>query len=282
MRRPLRLRLAASGAALLLATGLAGCGDDDDDETTAATTTTEAEAGEEAKLAATCEAQVDLAKGFDAFFSSLPEVEGEGPPPPEVIAQVQQSYDQNLAPPLAEFEANAPGSIREDVDKGLEIFRKFREQPDPAILEDPEFEAIGQRIDAHLFEECKEGSTAEVAAEEYAFKDLPAELEAGVLRVKFDNMGKEVHELVFVTPKAGVTESLEELLALPEEQAQQKVDAFFAAFQGPDEHTFGVVELQPGDYLAVCFIPQGMTSPDQEIEGPPHFTLGMRQPVKVS
>ena len=42
----------------------------------------------------------------------------------------------------------------------------------------------------------------------------------------------------------------------------------------PGESDTTFMELEPGRYAAVCFIPQGTTQ-DTEGSGPPHHTLGM-------
>jgi hypothetical protein len=58
----------------------------------------------------------------------------------------------------------------------------------------------------------------------------------------------------------------------------------------PGETASGSVTADaPGDYLAICFVPQGMTQlpagslgPDASLPaGAPHFTLGMRQEFTV-
>ena len=44
----------------------------------------------------------------------------------------------------------------------------------------------------------------------------------------------------------------------------------------PGEDGYAVVELEPGDYIALCFIPTGMTSDEgPPPEGPPHAMQGM-------
>lgn len=46
----------------------------------------------------------------------------------------------------------------------------------------------------------------------------------------------------------------------------------------PGEDGYAVVELEPGDYIAACFIPTGTTSedgPPAGEPGPPHALHGM-------
>jgi hypothetical protein len=128
----------------------------------------------------------------------------------------------------------------------------------------------------------------------------------------FLNTGAEVHELIVARKNDGVTESWDELIALPEEEAFQKVTTLGPLFAAPGEPaTFGIGPTGPGpmsaitveqegEYLALCAIPQGMTelpdfgaeaeaqaSPDAAPasgapQGPPHFVLGMRQEFTVT
>jgi hypothetical protein len=86
--------------------------------------------------------------------------------------------------------------------------------------------------------------------------------------------------------RASVAESLEELLALPEEEAMTKATEAGAAFAAPGTIGTGTADLsEPGRYGIVCFIPVGAT-PDvlqsgEEPEGPPHFTEGMFAEITV-
>ena len=100
----------------------------------------------------------------------------------------------------------------------------------------------------------------------------------------------------------GVTETWDELMALPEAEANSKVTFIGQLIAGPGKaspDTFTIVE--PGDYFAVCFIPQGATHdptvsfdpmaaadpsaavPSGEpVGGTPHAFLGMRQEFTVT
>ena len=89
--------------------------------------------------------------------------------------------------------------------------------------------------------------------------------------------------MVVVRRLEGATESWEELLQLPEE-AFTKVTLIDGVVALPGQAGTGQIEIpQEGDYLAVCFVPQGTTSlepPGSPVPGaspvaagPPHFTL---------
>lgn len=136
-----------------------------------------------------------------------------------------------------------------------------------------------------------------VTAVDYAYEDIPDPIPAGSV-LGLDNRGAEPHELVAVHIPASETRSIEELLALPEDE-EPPVEFMGVVVTTTDGQTFypeGPVTLEePGRYAFVCFLPQGITdeaimqaaqetAPGEEPsfpEGPPHFTLGMWSEVTV-
>ena len=134
-----------------------------------------------------------------------------------------------------------------------------------------------------------EGSDAaaalEVTATEYAFEGLPETVPVGT-EFTFTNGGKEAHELVLLNIPDDEKRPVEELLALPPEEAQKLGPPQGVAVAAPGQDGMVVdgtlVAEKPGRYVAVCFVPVGTTElpegPPQEGEeqgGPPHFTQGM-------
>jgi uncharacterized cupredoxin-like copper-binding protein len=132
------------------------------------------------------------------------------------------------------------------------------------------------------------GTTITVTATDHAFNGLPTSVPAGTA-LALDNQGAEVHELLVARKKAGVTESWDELLALPDAEAIEKVDVFGPIVAEPGAVAEGTIVLaEEGEYIALCFVPQGMTAipsgppaPDASF-GPPHVMLGMRQEFMVT
>ena len=133
------------------------------------------------------------------------------------------------------------------------------------------------------------GESVEVVATEYAFGNVPATAVPGTA-FTLKNAGSEAHELVLVRKNEGVTLSFDELLALPQDDALNQLAFLGQLVANPGDTAQGtVVADAPGDYLMVCFIPQGLTQlpegslgPDASLPaGPPHFTLGMRQEFTV-
>jgi uncharacterized cupredoxin-like copper-binding protein len=133
------------------------------------------------------------------------------------------------------------------------------------------------------------GSAVEVVGVDYAFQGIPPTATVGT-SFSLRNEGEEAHELVLVRKNPDVTLSFEELLALPEDQALNQVAFLGQVAANPGETASGTVAADaPGDYLAICFVPQGLTQlpegslgPDASLPaGAPHFTLGMRQEFTV-
>ncbi len=130
------------------------------------------------------------------------------------------------------------------------------------------------------------GPTITVVGTDYHFAGLPTTVPAGTV-LAFDNQGDEVHELLIARKNDGVTQSFEELLQLSDEDAGRFVTIVggMPLFAGPGEMAEGSLTIPAeGEYIALCFVPQGMTEipdgppdPSATPGGPPHFVLGMLQ-----
>lgn len=152
-----------------------------------------------------------------------------------------------------------------------------------------------------------EGSVLEVTGVEYAFQGLPTSLPAGT-ELGFTNTGAEVHELVLLRVADDTTETLEELLAMeaegrdPMEEGLVEFIGGEPLFAAPSTTAEGTLPLErEGRYVALCFIPQGLTDmslleslgPDTDpadappevqalMANPPHLALGMIQEFTVT
>lgn len=135
-------------------------------------------------------------------------------------------------------------------------------------------------------------TTVEVVATDYAFSDVGDEL-TGPVTFTMRNDGAELHEMVIVRKNDGVTTSFEELLALPEDEAFAQVQFVGQVMAEPGQTAPDSLTAEaPGEYLMVCFIPQGMTEmpsldpnasgPPDLGDGPPHFVLGMLQEFTIA
>jgi plastocyanin len=136
------------------------------------------------------------------------------------------------------------------------------------------------------------GAEVTVTAVDFKFEGVPAQVPTGT-PMRLVNQGQEVHEMVVVRKLPTTTQSFEELLAMPGDEAQSLVENVGVAFAEPGQTAADVVTAgEPGDYLMVCFIPAGTTSlPSMDPNaseapslgtGAPHFTLGMLQEFTVT
>jgi hypothetical protein len=137
------------------------------------------------------------------------------------------------------------------------------------------------------------GPAITVVATEYHFGGLPTTVPVGTV-LSLDNQGAELHEIVVFRKNDGATQSFEELLQLPDDQALQYVtqvgdEPVFAA-PGQVADT-SIAVTQEGEYIALCFVPQGLTElptdPAATLDpavasAPPHFMLGMVQTFTVT
>jgi hypothetical protein len=162
-----------------------------------------------------------------------------------------------------------------DIDVGMAGVNRLVETGDfEAAFGDPEFEAALDRLHAHDLEKC-EWKTVDVRAADYAFQGVPNELDAGVTSFEFSNGGTEVHEMVVFRVNDGVTDTLEELIAMPEEEVVTKTTMIAQTGAVPGEAEYTIAELTAGRYAMLCFVPEGTHTEEMEGTGQPHFMRGM-------
>lgn len=114
-----------------------------------------------------------------------------------------------------------------------------------------------------------------IVAVEYSF-DLPAEIPGGWTRVAFDNQGTMDHQAVLLKVRDGATlEALQAALQTPDLGAILALaESVGGTGCGPGLSASVVVDLAPGDYVAVCMIPG-----DDNI---PHYLKGQQAPFSVT
>ena len=239
-RRTRRIGLAALGGCAALVLG--ACGDDGDAS---------------AEAAAVCEPYLGVTAQFN------------GEPDPATITPLLDAVDENAPDDLAEPLGVMTGAARQVIETG-----------DFAPFESPEFAAAQGTVDPWMFEHCEFDQKEEVTASEYKFEGLPSELDAGTAAILLSNGGAEAHEMAIMRKADGVTQSWEEILALPQEEAEALVVQVGGAFApNKDAKGLAVVDLVPGDYVATCFVPAGTAVASDgtitEGTGTPHFMHGM-------
>lgn len=98
---------------------------------------------------------------------------------------------------------------------------------------------------------------------------MPTSVPVGTT-LNLQNNGTEVHEMVIVRKNDGVTQPFEELLQLPEDQVPQYITVVGQTMAAPgDAAGAGLQVTQEGDYLVLCFIPQGTYSMPPIASGEP-------------
>lgn len=260
-------RWSTGGAALLMAAALAACGSDDDGGGDSAAAETSA-AEESADPAEFCEASVDL----EGAFSMGPPVD-ETAPPEEQQAALEE-FGSTVEPLLADVEETAPEPISEDVTTAAGIVREALSGGDPAALEGEEFQTADDNIDEYMLAECG-FEQIEATGVDYEYEGLPDTVPAGVVAVTLTNEGEELHEIGIARINDDVTEPVEQLLALPEEEVFSKLELKGVTFVEPGATETTFMRMEEGRYGAACFIPEGTTSMEMPGMGAPHFTMGM-------
>lgn len=254
---------------------VAGCGDDGDDEASGGsedeTTTTASGGSGDGEAAAYCEASLAL--------ETLPEpdVDFQTASEEEIAAAVRTWAQETMRPAADQAIAAAPEELASDLALLEGALQELEQSGDFGAFEQPEVAEAEDRVHQFDLDNCGWRSQA-VTATDYAFEGLPEEMEAGTTSFELTNEGDEVHEVLLFRKNEGVTASAEELLALPEEEAMQQIAMIGSpAFAPPGGEDYMVVDLEPGDYIAVCMIPTGMTSEEQPppADAPPHAMQGM-------
>jgi hypothetical protein len=261
-------RWSIGGTALAMAIALAACGSDDEPSDSAAEETAATTSAESGDVEAFCEGAVET----ESIVNQGPPVDFETATPEEIQAGLAE-YSEQLEPALAEMEETAPDEVSEPVSTLAGLVRQALETGDDSIFEDPEFAAADDALDEYMLAECG-FEQIEAVGVDFEYEGIPDTVPAGVVAVTFDNQGEELHEIAMVRINDDVDLSIEELAALPEEEAMSMVTFTGVAFAAPGEADTTFLTLEPGRYGAVCFVPEGTTH-EAEGTGAPHFTLGM-------
>lgn len=199
-----------------------------------------------------------------------------------------------IGPAFAAIVESAPDELAEAV-------AFVTENPPTDGPPSPEFNAAYNQLTAYVKDNCG-FAVVEVLANEYAFGGLPTELASGPTVISLTNDGEEMHELVLLRKNDDVTATAEELFALPEEELFSQVQPLNGTIVAPGESGSVVVDLTPGNYIAICFLPVGatpemmdemMAEPAVDASAPPasapmgsapepHFVHGMIQEFTVT
>lgn len=200
---------------------------------------------------------------------------------PEEIEKAVGSFAEELTPMLDAMMAEVPDEVADEAATLDRLLRKALESGDDSVFEQEEFTQADRTVDEFVLDRC-DYQSVDIQAVEYAYDGVPQTVQAGTVGIDFSNAGAELHEMALFRLNDGVTESVEELLQMPEEKALKKVTEAGHAFAFPGTADITFIDLEPGNYAMACFVPVG-TTPDKlealesgsEPGGPPHFTEGM-------
>jgi uncharacterized cupredoxin-like copper-binding protein len=117
---------------------------------------------------------------------------------------------------------------------------------------------------------------------DFSFANLPGRVEAGRQIWKVVDTGKQLHEIILnrIAPGVSFAQIEKTLMAAPPDSASTHagpppfVGMAGIAPMNTGETNWAVLDLTPGDYFAICFVPDIKT-------GKPHFELGMIMPFTV-
>jgi hypothetical protein len=200
----------------------------------------------------------------------------------EVEAAVFSGDPSAAEPAYEKLAAAAPVDAKQTVEKTIAAAKNMAESEG---MPSEEFtSAYGELVEI-VKDECGFGAVG-VTAKDYEFEGIKDEVDAGATVITFDNKGSELHEILLMKLNEGVDLSAHEILELPEDEAMSKATPVAAAFSAPGAKGHTVAELEAGRYIAVCFIPVGMTpealESGEEPQGEPHFMHGMMKEFEVA
>jgi hypothetical protein len=230
----------------------------------------------------------EYCENFLAIETAQPDIDFEAPP--EQVAEGGREFARQTLRPLADkIVASAPEEVSDEIAVLNQGVSEMERTGDFEVFEKPELKEADEAADAYNVENCG-WKQVSVVASDYAFGGVSPELQAGVTSFELSNNGTEHHEMVIHRKNDGVSETFDQLLALPQDQLEMKVTfAGYADAHPNEEGGHALADLKPGEYSMVCFIPVGSTpeaekaaqESGKEIDGPPHFTRGMKTEFTV-
>lgn len=252
---------------------LGACGDDSD--TTTLPDDTPASGG--AETTGFCDASLAIE------LASEPEIDFESATEAEIVAAVQGFGAEVLRPLADEIVATAPATVTTEVETLSAAIDDLAAGKIEA-MESPDVQAASDTFDAFVDEECGWTSLA-VTATDYAFTGIPDAIDPGPTRFRLTNDGQEAHEVLVFRRNAGTDQSIDELLALSDEEVFGLVTPVGnPAFATPGGSESVVFDLAPGSYIALCLIPAGIVD-ETSIPAPdalPHAAHGMTREFTVN
>lgn len=248
-------RVALAGVLVL---GIAACGDDDDDEVASPSASGSA-----------APAEGDFCGSLKAFNGAIFDTNLED----EATEEDIQAAHDTLDPLWSKVEESAPEDQEEPIaELGATIDALGDGDAEP-FNADETIETYFTML-SEVVPDCVD-ETVEVTGVDYAF-EAPDAFPAGEAGIIFtnDSEADEQHEFIIFKKAEGDTRTAQEILEDPKTEEEGPGEFAGAVFAGPGDTAGSFLELDAGNYIAVCFIPVGSDA-GEDADGPPHFTRGM-------
>ena len=206
-------------------------------------------------------------------------------PEAEQAVQRQQYATSTLKPAVDDLAEDAPAEIESDANVVVAAVEELAATGAPETYDNDTVDLARGRLHEFDLEHCDLASEP-VTMTDFAFSSLDS-VKAGVVSFDATNDGQEYHELAIVMKRPGTTETFDQILALNDAAAQERLATYVGGVEpvGPGEDGFTVVNLRAGDYLIACFLPVGSAPEPFEagaaINGPPHTDRGMKAELTV-
>jgi hypothetical protein len=270
-------RLFAATAALSSALFLAGCASDDDDPIASPSQAESASPSPSATASVGdfCNAKVAIDAAFLA--GGPPEDEEGATPSPE---QVGQGISAAFSAPYAEMQRTAQPDVKDAVNQEVDALNAAISSGDGEFFFKPDFVTADKTIDDYLSNQCGYNKIS-ATAQDYEYSGLPTESPAGLTGLTLTNEGKEFHEMVLARINDDVDESVDEILG-DEDLFNSSVVPQGVVLASPGTTATNFFDIKSGRYIVLCVIGKGSDAEhDFNGDGPPHFTLGMHEELRV-
>jgi hypothetical protein len=202
-----------------------------------------------------------------------------GSPGAEDTGTARAAFAETYRPLLDRLEQSAPESVRPAAATYATVWRdRLTSGTDP--MDAPGYAAADSAVDAYLLGSCGYREIPAYAVE-YEFDRLPDSLPAGPAALSLTNDGQELHQVLLLRVTDGSTATLDDLLALPGPGLAAKVRPVADVVAGPGTTNTSLVQLDPGRYVAVCYVPVG-SKRGAVGDGEPHHAEGMAAELTVT
>lgn len=189
-----------------------------------------------------------------AIEQSAPDIDYQTATPEEMAVGIKAWASGDLQPLFDEVAAAAPSELDEAVEAYRAAIQELAETGDPEVFEQQGLQQAEETTHAFDLEHCG-WSTAEVVAEDFAFRGLEAAYGTGPISIDLTNEGEEVHELLVLKAGDGTDETVEELMELAEDELFAKVEWVGGIDPvAPGDRDYVIVDLEPGRYVVTCFL----------------------------